>query len=101
MSLQPILYSPNVTIDFNTSEMEVLDLKGNVTFSAAHLNVRKQKTIKIYAAGQDCNMSFPASMVFVGGAAPATITNGKTAILSLYCFGSADSDIVAAYTVQP
>lgn len=45
--------------------------------------------------------TFNASWVFLGAAAPVSIAANKTGILSLTCFGANETDVVAAYSVQP
>lgn len=102
MSFPVIPYAASIAIDFNASDMEVLDLTGAVTFTTAHKDGRKQKTLKLYArSSSDCDFTFPASWIFIGADAPASIVAGKTAILTLYCYGTTDADVVAAYAEQP
>jgi hypothetical protein len=57
-------------------------------------------TLRLVADGTNRNLTFPAGWVFLG-TAPASLAAGKTAVLSVTFFGTADADAVAAWAVQP
>jgi hypothetical protein len=46
-------------------------------------------------------LTFNASWIFLGPGVPTTIAASKVGILSLTCFGSAETDVVAAWAVSP
>lgn len=95
-----LTYGATTDIDMNLEETMTLALTGNVTFTTSNKGTGKRKTIKILADGSTRTFTFP-SWKFVGAAAPASIAANKTAILTLECFGANDTDIVAAYAVEP
>lgn len=99
-TVSSLSYSATTDIDFTSAGCRTLSLTGNVTFTTSNKAVNRSVVIRIIADGSTRNLTFPGSWVFVGAAAPTTIAAGKTAVLSLMCFGSSDSDIVAAYSVQ-
>ena len=57
--------------------------------------------LRILCDGTARNMTWPAGWKFVGAAAPASIAANKTALLHLWAFGLADTDVVAQYIVEP
>jgi hypothetical protein len=94
-----LTYSATTNIDFDGDPCKTVSITGNITFTTSNRAAGKMVKIRIVADSSTRNLTFPA-WVFVGGAAPTTIAASKTAILSLECFGTADTDIVAAYAVQ-
>lgn len=55
------------------------------------------------ATGSNNTLYFNGSWVWLetSYASSATITNGKTGILALKCYGTAETDVIAAFAVQP
>lgn len=94
-----LTYAATTDVDFNLSASRTLALTGNVTFTTSNKAASKSVSIKILADGSIRTFTFPA-WKFLGAAAPTGIAASKTAILSLTCFGAADTDIVAAYAVE-
>lgn len=95
-----LTYAATTNIDFDLADYRSLALTGNVTFTTSNRAAPKTVTIKILADASIRTFTFPA-WIFVGAAAPASIAANKTAILTVTCFGTADTDIVAAYSAQP
>lgn len=95
-----LTYAATTNIDMDASGVRTLALTGNVTFTTSNKAAGKTTTIKILADASSRNLTFPA-WIFIGAAAPTAIAAGKTAILTVTAFGTADTDIVAAYAVQP
>ena len=87
------------TLDFNADQLQEITAGGTLTFgTTSNKGTGKSKTIKIYASGlRTLNMN--ASWKFIG-VEPTSIASGKTAILTLTCFGTAETDCVAAYAVE-
>jgi hypothetical protein len=95
-----LTYAGTTDIDFNSAaNIRTLSLTGDVTFTTSNKAAAKSRIIRIIADGTIRNFTFPA-WKWPGGAAPTSIAADKTAILSLLAFGTADTDIVAAYTVE-
>jgi hypothetical protein len=77
---------------------------GSITFASAAgtLDGGRSISVKILnSSGGSTSLTFPVSWKFLGSAAPGSIANGKTAVLSIAAYGTADSDVVAAYAVEP
>lgn len=95
-----LTYAATTDIDFSLADYRSLALTGNVTFTTSNRAAPKTVTVKILADASIRTFTFPA-WIFVGNAAPASIAANKTAVLTVTCFGSADTDCVAAYSAEP
>jgi len=96
-----LTYGATTTIDLSANGQRTLTLAGDVTFATSNRAADRAVTIRIIGDGSSRNLAFPGGWKFVGAAAPSSLAAGKVAILSLVCFGSNDSDVVAAYAVEP
>jgi hypothetical protein len=86
-------------IDFLGDAFKTVTLTGNITFTTTNKANGKSVTIRIIGDSSSRTLTFPA-WVFVC-ATPTALAANKVAILTLTAFGTADTDIVAAYAVQP
>lgn len=86
-------------IDFDSDDYRTLSLNGNVTFSTTNRGAPKTVTIKIICDGTNRTLTFPSDWVFVG-TKPTQIAANKVGALTVTCFGSAETDLVAAYAEQ-
>lgn len=99
-NIQTLTYQPGMVLDFDSPEIATVDLSGNVSFASVNAEAGKQKMVRLVADSSTRNLSFPG-WKFLSDTAPVSIAAGKTALISLYCFGKNDSDILATYSVQP
>lgn len=99
-TLSSVPYAGSVVLNFSGSDYLTVSLTGDIAFSTSNRASAKALAVRIIADGSDRNLSFPATWTWVGSAAPTSIAAGKTAILSVTCFGTTDADIVAAYAVE-
>lgn len=86
-------------IDFDSDDYRTLSLSSDVTFSTANRGAPKTVTIKIICDGTNRTLTFPSDWVFVG-TKPTQIAANKVGALTVTCFGSAETDLVAAYAEQ-
>lgn len=96
-----LTYAATTDLDFLSDDYRSLTLAGNITFTTSNRAAPRALAIKILCDGTNRTFTFPAGWEWVGGAAPTGITANKTAVLSILCWGSADTDITAAYAVEP
>jgi hypothetical protein len=94
-----LTYGATTDINFNDGGMRVLDLTGDITFTTSNRAANKSVCIKITSDSSTRSFTFP-SWVFIGSGAPTSIAANKTAILTITCYGTADTDVVAAYAVD-
>lgn len=92
------------TIDL-TKPSQTITTASQIDFTATSnksANGNRTAYVRVAAnAGGARALSFNASWVFLGVGAPTTIAANKVGILSLTSFGNAETDIVAAWAVQP
>lgn len=96
-----LTYSTTPIIDFAGDPYKTITMTGDATFSTANRVAAKSVTVRIIAGASPRNLTFNAGWIFVGGAAPASLAANKEAILTVTVFGSAESDVRAAYAAQP
>lgn len=94
-------YATPKALDFSAHGFQTISLTGDITFTTSNKASGRMLSIKILCDGTGRAFTFPAGWIFVGAAAPSGIAASKTAILSLTCFGSNDSDVIAAYAEEP
>ncbi len=86
-------------INFNNDQVETMGFSANLTLTTSNRATGRSKTLKMSnTSGSTVNLTFPA-WKFVG-AKPTEQAGNKIAILTVTCFGTADTDIVAAYAVE-
>jgi hypothetical protein len=95
-----LTYAATTDIDLDTDGFQTLTLTGNITFTTSNRAAGRSKTIRIVGDSSLRTFTFPG-WTFVGAAAPASLAANKDAILTITAFGTADTDIVAAYAVEP
>lgn len=96
-----LTYAATTDLDFDAGDYRSLTLAGNVTFTTSNRGAPKALAIRIIGDGSIRTLTFPVGWKFVGAAPPASLAANKIAILSVTCFGAADTDIVAAYSAEP
>jgi len=99
-SVSALTYAATTDIDLAGDAFRTLVLTGNVTFTTSNKAAPRSVTLKITGGASIRTLTFPA-WVFIGAAAPTALAANKTAILTITAFGTADTDIVAAYAAQP
>jgi hypothetical protein len=84
-------------------EFDRVVLTGAPTFSTANRANGLFKSIRIDSNGSSRALSFNASWKWLGAdySAGVTLASGKIAVLSLTCYGTAETDIVAVFAAQP
>lgn len=97
---ETITYAASIEYDFNGASVQSTTLTGNVAVTTANRAAGKTLLLRFIASGAQRDFTWSETYTWVGGTAPANLASGKTALLSLTCFGSADTDIVAAYAVE-
>ena len=102
LSFAAITYGATVDLDLAAldGQYRTITLTGNITFTTSNRAAGRTVVIRLLPGASERTLTFPADWVFVS-AKPATLAANKTAVLSLTFFGTADTDCVAAYGVQP
>jgi hypothetical protein len=92
--------SGSLAIDFSGDQLQTLTITSNSTFSTSNRATGKSKTYKLYNSSGSSTYTFTFPAWKFVGAKPTEIAASKVGILTLTCFGTADTDIVAAYAVE-
>ncbi len=101
-STATLTYAATLALDFSPAlpPVKSVVLTGNVTFTSANLASGRGISLRIDPGASIRTFTFPLSWRFVGSTAPISIAASKLGILSLTAFGTADSDVIAAYAVE-
>ena len=100
-NIQNLIHDISTTttaLDFSGDQLQTISISAATTFTTSNRAIGRSKTIKITTDGSTRAFTFPA-WKFVG-AKPADQAASKIGILTLTCFGTADTDCVAAYAVE-
>ena len=89
-----------VNIDFSKPYQD-LALTNDVTFTTSNEAIGKQVNLRIVTDGTQRAFTWPASWIWIGGAAPASQVASKSALLALASWGTGDVNVQAAYAIQP
>lgn len=102
LSFAAITYGATVDLDLAAldGQYRTITLTGDITFTTSNRAAGRTVVIRLLPGASERTLTFPADWVFVS-TKPATLAANKTAVLSLTFFGTADTDCVAAYGVQP
>ena len=92
--------SAGTGMDFSTDQLQTLSRSTTTTFNGSNYAAGRSKTLKLLStSGSTITLGFDSSWKFIG-AKPTDLAGSKTAILTLTCFGSTASDVVAGYAVE-
>ena len=102
LSFAAITYGATTDLDLAAldGQYRTITLTGDITFTTSNRAAGRTVVIRLLPGASERTLTFPADWVFVS-TKPATLAANKTAVLSLTFFGTADTDCVAAYGVQP
>jgi hypothetical protein len=97
-----LAYAATVNLDMGALAglYRTLTLTGNVAFTTSNRAVGRAVVIRLLSGASARTLSFPTGWVFLG-AVPTTLAANKMAVVSVTFFGTADTDAVVAYAVQP
>jgi hypothetical protein len=100
-AIATLTYGGTTNLDFSIYDVQTISLTGNVTFTTSNLAAGLGKVVRIICDATPRTLTFPAGWTFMTVTTPATIAASKVAMLSLLAFGASDSNVIAAYVVQP
>jgi hypothetical protein len=93
-------YAASVALDFATFGLKLINLTGNLSLTGVNMQNGRQLLVRLKSDASTRTLAFPG-WHFIGAAAPASLAAGKVAMLWLWCFGGADTDVVAKYLAEP
>jgi len=101
-NVQNLIHDISVTgldIDFDEDQLQTYAMAGNITFTSVNEATGKSKTIKITTDGSERTFTAFPDWHWVG-TEPTVQAASKVGILTLTCFGTGDTDVIAAYAVE-
>lgn len=104
-TLKTVTYASSVALDLDDLEdLKTVALTGNISLTTTNRAAGRTYVLRIVGDGSSRTITVSSSWAFVGRQ-PSTNTftlgANKTAILVLMCYGTAETDIVAAYSDKP
>lgn len=97
-----VAYGASVAINFAGARKQAITLGGNITFTFSNLAAGRETTI--YIKGDPSlsrNLTWPASVVWLGGSAPSSLASAKTLRVTFFSQASGASGVIAEFTVEP
>jgi hypothetical protein len=100
-SFGTVAYAATVNLDMATldGQYRTITLAGDLIFTNSNLANGRACVIRLIPGASQRTLVFPVGWTFIG-TKPSTLAASKTAVLSLTYFGTADTDCIAAYSVQ-
>lgn len=93
-----LTYAATVDLDFDQTDWLTLELAGDVTFTSSNRTGGKLITLRV-EADADRSLSYPVTWRFFGPK-PTFLAAGQFALLHVYCFGTASTDIFVVAEVR-
>jgi hypothetical protein len=75
-------------------------LAGNVAITSTNRAALRMVTVRIVGDASQRTLTLGEAGKWIGAAKPTALAAGKIAVLSLTAFGSAESDVIAAYAAD-
>lgn len=93
--------TPASTIYMDDGSMQTLTLQGDSLIEMWNITAGQLLHLRVVCDDTPRALYFTAGWTWLGLGQPASIDAYKTAILTIYSFGTTDADIVASWSVQP
>lgn len=88
--------SDTITLTMDNNRVLTRTASGNITFSGSSYTAGNSATVRVVAGASERTLTFPSSWVWVS-VKPTALAANETGILTITCFGSTESDVVAAW----
>lgn len=95
-----LTYGASMALDFDGGGEQVVVLNGNVTFTTANRAAGKELSLLIQPGASARTVTWSEAWHPLGTALPTTIPANKWARLSLKCYGTAATDILAGISIE-
>lgn len=102
LAVSSLIYAATTDLDMAAlaGQYRTITLTGGLTLTSSNRAAGRSVTLRLLPGAAARTLAFPAGWVFLG-TTPTTLAASKTAVLSVTFFGTADTDAVCAYAVQP
>jgi hypothetical protein len=93
--------SDTINLDFSTDGFVTRNVSGTaITVTGSAYSAGATKTLRLVGGTAVASLDVPADWVFVGSAAGTALGTAVTAVISATAFGTAESDVVAAFAEE-
>ena len=98
-----ITYAASVALDITAINrtLRTISLTGDLTLTTTNRVAGGRTDLRLICDATIRTLTFPAGWIFTGAARPADIAASKTGHLILEWFGTADTDCLARWRVEP
>lgn len=96
-----IVYAGTITFDMDGPASQSVTLTGDLVVALTTLAEGQEITIYLDPGASLRNLTWPASIRWLGAAAPATIAANKLLAVTLRSRGTTAANVVATFTVEP
>ena len=96
-----LTYAASVAIDLAGDPYRTLTLTGDVTLTSSNRAAARAVTVRIVGDSSDRALTLREPWKWIGAAKPTALAANKVTVLSLAAFGTSESDVIAAYAVEP
>jgi hypothetical protein len=100
-ALASITYVASPALNLAGAATQTITLTGNATFTTSNRTAGADLQVVIAADATARNLTWPAGWKWIGGAAPTSIAASKTGVLQLISTTTADTGMIARWTVEP
>jgi hypothetical protein len=94
-----LTYAGSTAIDFAGDGVKTIAITGNITFTTSNKAAQRSVQLIISADASNRTFTFPVGWIWLG-VTPTNILANKTGILSLYCKGTNETDVLAGWQTQ-
>ena len=94
------LSGASVVLDANPElpGFRTITMTETTTFSTLHLGAGRSLSLRLVAGAATRGVFFPDGWKWLAGSVPASVPNGKVAMLSIVAYGENDTDVVAGWS---
>lgn len=92
---------PISSVDMTAGDMQTLNITDNAYIEMTNITAGQILTLRVICDGTNRTLSWPGPWVWLGFGAPGSMGAFKTGILTIYSFGTTESNIVASWIQEP
>jgi hypothetical protein len=97
INFKSVSFASTLDIGFNDEvNFRTVSLTGNLTLTGSGYQAGRMFSMRLVCDSTARNLTFPSGWTFLG-VKPSAMTASRTGVLSLFSYGSAEADVVAAY----
>ncbi|MHB1310313.1 MAG: hypothetical protein ACYDC1_02765 [Limisphaerales bacterium] len=96
-----LTYAASVALDFTGDVYRTLTFTGDVTLTSSNRAPVRAVAIRIIGNTVERTLTLNEAWKWLGAVKPTVLGAGKVAVLSLTAFGVNETDVLAAYVVEP